>query len=187
MYAAEDKSRPIAIIVPAEPALKKLAQQNGIAGHGLEDLVHSREVNTAVLKELQTAGKQGGLSGIEIIDGVVLADEEWNPANVSSNRRVGSRPLTGSVGIDHGRAKDQSTGHFAEISERGGAGLCWSFVKASTLRGRIGLSVLLDRGGGGNAARKERGVWDSGANRSYLVFESEARLASDGSVVYNNL
>lgn len=34
-------------------------------------------------KELQSAGKQGGLGGIEIIDGVVMADEEWTAANVS--------------------------------------------------------------------------------------------------------
>ena len=34
-----------------------------------------------MLKELQASGKQGGLQGIEIIDGVVLADEEWTTAN----------------------------------------------------------------------------------------------------------
>jgi long-chain acyl-CoA synthetase len=38
-------------------------------------------MQTVVLKELQAAGKAGGLAGIEIIDGVVLADEEWTPAN----------------------------------------------------------------------------------------------------------
>jgi long-chain acyl-CoA synthetase len=82
VYAASDKNKPIAIIVPAEPALKKLAQQIGVEGHGLEDLVHSQKLNAAVLKELQSAGRVGGLSGIELIDGVVLADEEWTAANV---------------------------------------------------------------------------------------------------------
>ena len=39
-----------------------------------------------MLRELQSTGKQGGLTGIEIIDGVILADEEWTPANVSLSR-----------------------------------------------------------------------------------------------------
>jgi len=81
VYAAHDKNKPVAIIVPAEPALKKLASDNGIQGNGLEDLVHNKKLNRLVLKELQAAGKQGGLAGIEIIDGVVLADEEWTAAN----------------------------------------------------------------------------------------------------------
>ena len=37
----------------------------------------------SVLKELQSAGRAGGLSGIEIIEGVVVSDEEWTPQNVS--------------------------------------------------------------------------------------------------------
>lgn len=82
VYAAPDKARPIAIIVPAEPALKKIAEKNGIEGNGLEDLVHSEKLNGIVLKDLQVAGRQGGLSGIEIIEGVVLAEEEWNAVNV---------------------------------------------------------------------------------------------------------
>jgi long-chain acyl-CoA synthetase len=83
VYAATDKQKPIAIIVPAEPALKKLAAENGIEGNGLEDLVHNKKLNRIVLKELQNAGRGGDLSGVEIIDGVVMADEEWTSANVS--------------------------------------------------------------------------------------------------------
>ena len=87
VYAASDKAKPIAIIVPAEPALKKLASDNGIKGHGIEDLVHNEDLNRIVLKQLQEAGKAGGLAGLEIIDGVALADDEWNPANVSRSIR----------------------------------------------------------------------------------------------------
>jgi len=50
----------------------------------VEDLVHNPKIQDAVLKELQQAGRAGGLSGIEIIEGTVLADEEWTPQNVSS-------------------------------------------------------------------------------------------------------
>jgi long-chain acyl-CoA synthetase len=83
VYADAQKAKPIAIIVPAEPALKKLAGSLGIKGETLEDLVGNTKLQNAVLKELQAAGKSGGLCGIEIIEGVVLADEEWTPANVS--------------------------------------------------------------------------------------------------------
>ncbi|CAJ2513727.1 Uu.00g018460.m01.CDS01 [Anthostomella pinea] len=81
VYADQSKAKPIAIIVPAEPALKKLAEENGIQGSSLEELVHNKKLNGIVLKELQNAGRAGGLSGIEIIEGVALSDEEWTPQN----------------------------------------------------------------------------------------------------------
>jgi long-chain acyl-CoA synthetase len=83
VYAAEDQYKPIAIIVPVEVALKKIAQDNGIEGDTLETLVHNDKLNGIVLKQLQAAGRAGGLKGMEIIDGVVLSDEEWTPQNVS--------------------------------------------------------------------------------------------------------
>jgi long-chain acyl-CoA synthetase len=84
VYANEQRTKPIAIIVPAEPALKQLAQRIGVQGSGIEDLVHNTKLQDAVLKELQQAGRAGGLSGIEIIEGAVLADEEWTPQNVEN-------------------------------------------------------------------------------------------------------
>lgn len=83
VYASPDQSKPVAIIVPAEPALKSLATQHGISGSSLTELVHSKKLNGIVLSEMQKSGKEGGLSGIEIIDGLVMADEEWTPQNVS--------------------------------------------------------------------------------------------------------
>lgn len=84
VHAAQDQAQPVAIIVPVEAALKKVAADNHIqAGDTLESLVRSEELKSAVLKQLQSAGKAGGLKGIEIISGVVLSDEEWTPQNVS--------------------------------------------------------------------------------------------------------
>ncbi|KAK4920203.1 long-chain fatty acid-CoA ligase [Elasticomyces elasticus] len=80
-YAQQDKAKPIAIVVPAEGPLQKLASQNGIKESSLETLVHDEKLNGVVLREVQKAGKDGGLQGIEIIDGIVLADEEWTPQN----------------------------------------------------------------------------------------------------------
>lgn len=85
VYADSQKTKPVAIIVPAEPALKKLAESIGVMGDGIEDLAHNQKVQDAVLKELQQAGKAGGLSGIEIIEGAILADDEWTPQNVSGS------------------------------------------------------------------------------------------------------
>ncbi|TVY65521.1 Long-chain-fatty-acid--CoA ligase [Lachnellula suecica] len=81
VYADAQKTKPVAIIVPAEPALKKLASSIGVKGEGIEDLAHDKKLQDAVLKELQQAGRQGGLSGIEIIEGAILADDEWTPQN----------------------------------------------------------------------------------------------------------
>lgn len=84
VYADDSKAKPIAIIVPNEPVLKKIAAAAGVEGeHTIEQLVHNKKVQAAVLKELQAAGRRGGLTGIEIIDGVVVSDEEWTPQNVS--------------------------------------------------------------------------------------------------------
>lgn len=81
VYADAQQAKPIAIIVPAEPALKKLADSVGVQGQSLEELVHNKKLQNAVLKELQASGRSGGLSGIEIIEGVVVSDEEWTPQN----------------------------------------------------------------------------------------------------------
>jgi long-chain acyl-CoA synthetase len=81
VYAASDQAKPVAIIVPTEPALKKIAQENGVEGEHLEELVHDDKINNAVLKQLQSQGQKAGLAGFEIIQGVVLAEEEWTPQN----------------------------------------------------------------------------------------------------------
>ncbi|KAJ5229453.1 hypothetical protein N7489_010161 [Penicillium chrysogenum] len=81
VYAAEDQDKPVAVIVPVEAALKKVAHEHGIKGDTLESLVHDEKLNKIVLQQLQAAGRAGGLRGIEIINGVVLSDDEWTPQN----------------------------------------------------------------------------------------------------------
>jgi long-chain acyl-CoA synthetase len=83
VFAQEDKAKPIAIIVPVEAALQKLVAGHGIKGGSVEELAHNKKVNEIVLKDLQKAGRDVGLAGIEIVDGIVIADEEWTPQNVS--------------------------------------------------------------------------------------------------------
>jgi long-chain acyl-CoA synthetase len=95
VYADQQRTKPVAIIVPAEPALKALAARIGVEGQGLEDLVHNKQIQDAVLKELQNAGRQGGLNGVEIVEGAVLADEEWTPQNqlVTSAQKLNRRGI----------------------------------------------------------------------------------------------
>ncbi len=124
VYAASDRNKPIAIIVPAEPALKKLAHENGIEGHGLEDLVHEK-LNGLVLNALQTAGKDGGLAGIEIIEAVVMADEEWTPQNVSILFPAVNRTrLTRNSGHDNRSTEGQQESDPGKVSKGSRKGLC---------------------------------------------------------------
>lgn len=137
VHAATDRNKPIAIIVPAEPALKKLARENGVEGNGIEDLVHSKKLNGIILNEMQAAGKAGGLAGIEIIDGVVMSDEEWNAANVRRTLGVLMMKdivLTNPTGLDDSRAKDQSKGAFGQVSERHRPRLCCSELRTQSIR-----------------------------------------------------
>ncbi|KAA8574813.1 hypothetical protein EYC84_004060 [Monilinia fructicola] len=81
IYVSSREAHPIALVVPAEPALKKLAESIGVSGHGIDDLVHDDSVRREVLRQMQAVGKKAGLAGMEIIQGVVLADEEWTTMN----------------------------------------------------------------------------------------------------------
>lgn len=83
VYASPTEAKPIAIITPVEANLQKFAKEHGIDGGSLEELTRDKDLNVAVLRELQSTGKKLGLSGIEIIDGVVISDKPWTPENVS--------------------------------------------------------------------------------------------------------
>ncbi|EED18506.1 fatty acid activator Faa4, putative [Talaromyces stipitatus ATCC 10500] len=101
IYAAEHQIKPVAIIVPVEAELQKMAKAQGIEGQHLESLVHNEKLKSTILKELQNAGKAGNLRGIEIIDGVVLSDEEWNPHN---GYTTAAQKLQRKKIVDHFRA-----------------------------------------------------------------------------------
>ena len=81
MYAAQDQNNPVAIIVPAEAALRKLAESNGIKDADHEQLIHDKKINSLVFQQLQAIGKKAGLASFEMIAGVILAEEEWTPEN----------------------------------------------------------------------------------------------------------
>jgi long-chain acyl-CoA synthetase len=64
--------------------MKELAAANSIpAPDDIKDLLDNEKFQDIVLKEVQAAGRKGGLAGIELVSGVVLVHEEWTPQNVS--------------------------------------------------------------------------------------------------------
>lgn len=81
VYAADDRARPIAIAIPAQPALTSLVQKLDMPAESFEKLVHMSRINSLVLKELQDTGRKAGLAHFEIIEGLVLTDAEWTPQN----------------------------------------------------------------------------------------------------------
>ena len=70
--------------MPAETTLNKFVASKGLApaDMSLESLIQEKKVVDAVCAELLAVGKRGGLTGIEMIQGLVLVPEEWTPENV---------------------------------------------------------------------------------------------------------
>jgi long-chain acyl-CoA synthetase len=85
VYAAPDKDKPIAIIVPAEPALRKLTISGGVQGSTkFGDLCNDSKLKALVLEDLRRVGRQAQLSSIELLGGVIMDHEEWTAQNVSN-------------------------------------------------------------------------------------------------------
>ena len=79
VYADSSKNKPIALIFPAEPALKELAKANGIAEAELEELCADEKLNEIVLKEVNATGKKQGFSSMELLQNIRLVPDEWTP------------------------------------------------------------------------------------------------------------
>jgi hypothetical protein len=63
--------------------MKELAAANSIPAYdGMKGLLANEKFQDLILKEIQAAGRKGGLTGIEIVSGVVVVHEEWTPQNV---------------------------------------------------------------------------------------------------------
>ena len=82
VYGDHEHPRAIAVVTPNEKPLADLAHSLGVDGNAHSIHVHPK-VREAVFKDLVAVGKKAGLTGLEIISGVALVDDEWTPANVS--------------------------------------------------------------------------------------------------------
>lgn len=77
--------RPVAIVMPAKPALKELAKSIpvDVEGRSFEELCHDENIKKAFIVALLKQAKDSGLKGTEIIHDVYLTHEEWSSENVS--------------------------------------------------------------------------------------------------------
>ncbi|KAG6027249.1 hypothetical protein E4U41_000997 [Claviceps citrina] len=92
VHADPEHSRPVAVIMPNEKVLVDKARELGVPEHEMHT---DPKVRSAVLKDLQTTGKRAGLSSMEIVTGVVLSDEEWNPPSglVTATQKLNRRAI----------------------------------------------------------------------------------------------
>ncbi|KAI1437526.1 acetyl-CoA synthetase-like protein [Xylaria sp. CBS 124048] len=84
--------RAIAVVSPNEKPLVELAKSLGVDHH---EMHHHHKVREAVHKDLIGVAKKAGLSGLELIGGVVLVEDEWTPVNglVTATQKVNRRAL----------------------------------------------------------------------------------------------
>lgn len=97
VYADPHQTKPICLVVVNESALKKFAQDKGIAGShsDAEDMCKDKKIQSAVHNRLVEIGRAGGLKGIELVDAVVLIDTEFTPQNglVTSAQKLNRKKI----------------------------------------------------------------------------------------------
>lgn len=95
-------ARPVAVVVPLEPALKSLCESLGLTY--TESIIHDRKINTAILNSLRDTAKECELKPAEFLAGIELSDEEWTPENgfVTSAQKVQRKKIAAAYkeGID---------------------------------------------------------------------------------------
>ncbi|KAI0813054.1 acetyl-CoA synthetase-like protein [Xylaria sp. FL0064] len=92
IHGDSSQPRPIAIISPNEKPLAELAKSLDV-DHG--EMHHNKKVEEAVHKDLIATGKKAGLSGLEMVSGVVIVEDEWTPASglVTATQKVNRRAI----------------------------------------------------------------------------------------------
>lgn len=79
VYADSEHVKPVAIIVPNPVHVDKLATDLGVELH--DDIAHDEKVKQAIQTQVLSTGKQAGLKGIELLEGIVISTQEWTPQN----------------------------------------------------------------------------------------------------------
>jgi len=74
VHAHPDAKQPMAIVFPREDGFRKLPGATG--GQDLADLCQKKELASAMLKELNSVGKQAGFKPLEMLQCVVLVPED---------------------------------------------------------------------------------------------------------------
>ncbi|GAA5990281.1 hypothetical protein JCM5350_002077 [Sporobolomyces pararoseus] len=85
VHADSNANKPMAIIVPNEKAVRKLASDQSLLDSPdsaeWKEVCQNEKVQKAVLNEMNGVGKKAGLKPIETLQCVILSPEEWTPNN----------------------------------------------------------------------------------------------------------
>ncbi|GAA5890615.1 hypothetical protein JCM16303_006674, partial [Sporobolomyces ruberrimus] len=85
VHADSNANKPMAIIVPNEQAVRKLASEQSLLespdSAEWKEVCQNEKVQKAVLNEMNSVGKKAGLKPIETLQCVILSPEEWTPQN----------------------------------------------------------------------------------------------------------
>ncbi|KAG0174848.1 long-chain fatty acid-CoA ligase [Apophysomyces sp. BC1015] len=77
VYADSLLSKPVALVVPVESAVRRLAEENAVEEKDWEKLCMDKTVRKAVLNGLLSQGKEAGLKPAELLFDIHLCSEEW--------------------------------------------------------------------------------------------------------------
>uniref|UniRef100_A0A7S1YLD0 AMP-dependent synthetase/ligase domain-containing protein n=1 Tax=Grammatophora oceanica TaxID=210454 RepID=A0A7S1YLD0_9STRA len=79
-YGDGDMDRPVALMQLSEPTAMKWARENEIEGSFLT-VMESPKLMTAVMKDLESEHRKGGLSHLEKLQAVCFISKPWTPEN----------------------------------------------------------------------------------------------------------
>lgn len=80
IIAAGDHNQPMMVCMAHPVNLPAFAKKNGLSNSDdLEALCKDEKVIEAAHKELNATGKKNGLKGLELLESIVLAEDEWTP------------------------------------------------------------------------------------------------------------
>lgn len=79
VYADSQRVKPIAIVMPNPATVQKLAEEKDVEHH--EDISHDPVIKKEIEKSVIKTGKESGLAGIEILQGIVISKVEWTAQN----------------------------------------------------------------------------------------------------------
>lgn len=101
VYADQNQVKPVGIIVPIVPEVKKLGVKLGIMqpNDELDSFIHDTRLRNAVLADMLKTGKSQGLSGIELLQGIAIFGDEWTPENgfVTSAQKLKRKDILNEV------------------------------------------------------------------------------------------
>ncbi|CAJ0865938.1 17117_t:CDS:2 [Entrophospora sp. SA101] len=81
VYADSFQARPVALIIPVEAQIKKLAIEKNIHGSSFEELCKNKEITNVVLQACTAEAKKADFKPAEFLSAITLMSDEWTAQN----------------------------------------------------------------------------------------------------------